>query len=317
MARVMRVLQLIQSRGRWTVASIAAELECSDRTVYRDLDVLELAGVPYFLEKPGNFIRVRMDYRFPVLNLTDDDLVGQATATNVSNAAGLKINAGASPTTERIAATNDQAAAVLNDARRLIQVLDLKIVDHSQHQQMIRVVQHALLESKQVTGIYCSPHETGESRLLLHPYRLCLIKSAWYLIARPSDSKEPRTYRIARFRSLRMLQEMSEQDNSFNVEAYLGNAWAVFRGDERYHIALEFDREAAPVVTETVWHHTQQLQRHPDGTASLEFDVDGLEEITRWIIGWAGHVKILAPEKLRLLVIDKHREAIDINGKEP
>lgn len=47
LARVLRVLELIQSRGRWNAGAIAAELECSERTVYRDLTALELAGVPW------------------------------------------------------------------------------------------------------------------------------------------------------------------------------------------------------------------------------------------------------------------------------
>ncbi len=315
MARVLRVLQLIQSRGRWTVTTIAAELECSERTVYRDLDVLELAGVPYFLEKPGNFIRVRTDYRFPILNLSHADLVGQATATNVSNATGLKINLGATPTTEKIAAASDQAASILQDARQLIQVLDLKIVDHSQHQQVIQTAQQALLESKQVACVYSSPYEASENKLVLHPYRLCLIKSAWYLIARPANDAEPSTFRIARFKSLRMLEVAAESDKSFDVKDYLGNAWAVYRGDKSYQVALEFDAEAAPVVTETIWHHTQQVQHNPNGTATLKFTIDGLNEIVRWIVGWAGQVRIQSPEELRQLVIEKHRTAIELNER--
>ncbi|MCA9234562.1 MAG: helix-turn-helix domain-containing protein, partial [Planctomycetales bacterium] len=45
-ARVLNVLNLIQSRGRWNAQALAEELECSQRTVYRDLQVLEFAGVP-------------------------------------------------------------------------------------------------------------------------------------------------------------------------------------------------------------------------------------------------------------------------------
>ena len=51
LARVLRVLQLIQGRGRWDTKAIAQEIECSERTVYRDLAVLELAGVPWTYEK--------------------------------------------------------------------------------------------------------------------------------------------------------------------------------------------------------------------------------------------------------------------------
>ena len=46
MARILGVLRLIQSRGRWNAAGIAAELGCTVRTVYRDLQTLEFAGVP-------------------------------------------------------------------------------------------------------------------------------------------------------------------------------------------------------------------------------------------------------------------------------
>jgi predicted DNA-binding transcriptional regulator YafY len=46
LARVMRMLQLLLSRGRWNARDIAAEQECSERTVHRDRQVLELAGIP-------------------------------------------------------------------------------------------------------------------------------------------------------------------------------------------------------------------------------------------------------------------------------
>jgi hypothetical protein len=36
LARVMRILQLLLSRGRWNARDIAAEQECSERTIYRE-----------------------------------------------------------------------------------------------------------------------------------------------------------------------------------------------------------------------------------------------------------------------------------------
>jgi len=45
-ARVLRLLQLIQGRGRWNIPDLATKQECSGRSVHRDLQVLELAGVP-------------------------------------------------------------------------------------------------------------------------------------------------------------------------------------------------------------------------------------------------------------------------------
>jgi predicted DNA-binding transcriptional regulator YafY len=188
LARVLRVLQLIQSRGRWTRQAIAEELECSKRTVERYLDVLEFAGVPYYTEKPGNYVRVRPDYRFPVLNLTDNELIGQSTATALTQAPNLDVNAGAKPTSEKISASNPKSELLLTEAAQLTRVLDLKLADHSQHHETIRTVQWALLERKQLTGHYRSPYEPTPVKLTLHPYRLCLVKAAWYLIGRPIDA---------------------------------------------------------------------------------------------------------------------------------
>ena len=70
-------------------------------------------------------------------------------------------------------------------------VLDLKLADHSRHQEMIRTVQWSLIKGKQVTGQYQSPYQERPVKLTLHPYRLCLAGQAWYLIARSSEGQVP------------------------------------------------------------------------------------------------------------------------------
>ena len=313
-ARALRVLQLIQRPGRWDAASIAREQECSVRTVYRDLAVLELAGVPWTFDKETASYKVRPDFQFPVLNLTDDELLGQATATAAMSAAGLDVTAGAKPTTEKLAATrDDQTDALLREAQQFTEVLDLKLADHSRHADCIRTVQWSLIHKKQVTGQYESPYEGKPVKLTLHPYRLCLVKSAWYLIAKAKGDEQPRTYRIVRFKSLRMTDQAAVVPRSFDLREYLGNAWGVYRGNERHSVELQFTKDAANVVVETVWHHTQQSRRNKDGTVTMSFTVDGLEEIIRWVVGWAGRVQVIAPKELRDRVIGQHRKAIAIN----
>jgi hypothetical protein len=65
LARILSVLRLIQSRGQWNAKAIARELEVTERTVYRDLQALEFAGVPYYFDEDAQSYRVRSDYRFP------------------------------------------------------------------------------------------------------------------------------------------------------------------------------------------------------------------------------------------------------------
>ena len=310
-ARILGLLQLIQSRGRWNTRSLAEELNCSERTVYRDLKVLEFAGVPYYREGADDSIRVRPDYRFPVPNLTSEEVIGQALATAVTKTPGLDVGPGATPTTRKLAAASGESVRqLLADAARLVCVLDLKLADHSKHSETIKTIQFALLHGKQVVGQYESPYESGPVHLRLHPFRLCLIKNAWYIIGRTSDSTEVRTYRVARFKTLRMLDQPAIVPANFDLKGYFGNAWAVFRGATTYDVEIWFTTKSAKVVTETVWHPTQKAKWHSDGSVTLAFRVDGLEEIVNWIMSWAGRAKVVQPHELRQLVRDRLRQAL-------
>lgn len=314
LARILRVLELVQSRGRWTTKAIAEEIECSERTVYRDLDVLRFAGIPYYREGDQQFVRVRPDFRFPVMSLTEDEVLGLSVAAVMTNSPGLNVTAGATPATRKLAAVSKQETQeLIDDAMRLVSVLDLKLVDHSRHHQVIKTVQLALIHGKQISGLYESPYEANPVRLKLHPYRLCLIKNAWYVIGQASNESTPRTYRIARFKTLRELDESADVPETFDLKVYFGNAWAVFRGEQSYDVELSFTAHAGKIVTETIWHHTQRVSPQKDGSVSMTFKVDGLEEITNWILSWTGRCKVVQPMALRKLVVEKLTAALQMN----
>lgn len=315
-ARVLHVLNLIQSRGRWNVAAIAKELDCSARTVHRDLNVLEFCGVPFYFSEEEQCYRVRSDFRFPTLMLNSEEALGQAIATAITNTPGLDIGLGAGPTTTRLAsASNDEIKQTIADAMSLIEVFDLKLVDHSRHGEILKTVQLALLGANQITGVYLSPYEESPVKLTLHPYRLCLVKQAWYVIGHIDGETDVKTFRAARFKSLRQTEAMAQRPEKFDLQKYFGNAWSVYRGAVSYDVELRFDSSVARTVVETNWHHTQTEKKHRDGSVTLKFTVDGLEEIQRWILGWTGDVKIVSPAELRVAIIERLRKGIDDNLK--
>ena len=104
-ARILRLLELLQGRGRSNAAALAAELETTRRTVHRDLRVQELAGVTcaYDRETGG--------YRFAVTGLTDDELLGQARSgwsCTLTGSAGTSFNT-------RLKSANSAGATIKSD----------------------------------------------------------------------------------------------------------------------------------------------------------------------------------------------------------
>ncbi len=71
-----------------------------------------------------------------------------------------------------------------------------------------------------------------------------------------------------------------------------------------YHVKLKFLPEVACSVSEVQWHSTQTVTFEDDGSAIVEFRVDGLNEITWWILSYGDQVQVLAPKILRQKIIE-------------
>jgi biotin operon repressor len=116
LARVLRVLQLIQSPGAWTAQRIARELECSERTVYRDLQTLAATGIPWYFDDRSGSYRIRDGFKapFPFLDSNrSNEPSGPPTNTSVGDDA------------RSIASLAKEAAQrLLTEAEGVVQALD-------------------------------------------------------------------------------------------------------------------------------------------------------------------------------------------------
>lgn len=68
LGRLLRVLRCITGPGRWDVDALANELQCSPRTVYRLLETLTYAGIPWFFDEKLKAYKVRPGFKFPALD---------------------------------------------------------------------------------------------------------------------------------------------------------------------------------------------------------------------------------------------------------
>ena len=123
----------------------------------------------------------------------------------------------------------------------------------------------------------------------------------------------PRNLRVVRFRGLRLLDRAASIPADFDLRLHLGNAWDIFRGERAYDVEIRFAKEAAVQVTETRWHHTQKAKRHRDGSVTLSFRVDGLDEILWWLLPWTGFAEVIRPWELRERLVEQLEEGLRMN----
>ncbi len=65
------------------------------------------------------------------------------------------------------------------------------------------------------------------------------------------------------------------------------------------------------------WHGTQKTTFNEDGSLTAEFRVDGLGEISWWILGYGDQVEVLRPAVLRKRIAKIALRMVELNNTNP
>lgn len=196
-SRLLSVLLLLQNRGRMTADELAAELEVSVRTVYRDIEALAHSGVPVYAERgrEGGY-RLVEGYRTRLTGMTEQEVQALALAglpgaadelglRQVLTSAQLKLHA-ALP------------AELRASAGRLAERFHLDVPGwfrDIESPPWLAEVADAVWRQYRITVRYERWNNTEVTRLL-EPLGLVLKGGTWYLAARCHG--RDRTYRMSR-----------------------------------------------------------------------------------------------------------------------
>lgn len=196
-ARVLRLLDLLQSRPVWSGTELAERLGVTTRSVRRDVERLRELGYPVnAAHGAGGGYQLGAGRRLPPLLLDDTEAVAIAVCLRL--AAGGTVE-GLGEAAVRTLAKLDQVLpgrlrAQVEAIHEATVTLDgaASPVDAS----TLLVLARAVRETERVTFAYAGPRGSGERRA--EPYRLVATGRRWYLLAYDLDRDDWRTFRLDR-----------------------------------------------------------------------------------------------------------------------
>ncbi|RSN49088.1 transcriptional regulator [Amycolatopsis sp. WAC 04197] len=203
-ARVLALLEILQSGGTRTVAELADRLDVDERTVRRYAEHLVDLDIPVrsVRGRYGGY-RLAPGYRMPPLMLTDEEALAVLLGLVAGRRAGL--------ITTSVAAVESAVAKVrrvLPEAlgRRLDALLETADFTAparnalSAEAEVLLTVAEAARDRRPVALAYLAGHG-GASERVVHPYGVVAHSGRWYLTGFDSASGEVRTFRVDRIRS--------------------------------------------------------------------------------------------------------------------
>ena len=308
--RLLSMLFLFQSRRHWTVRELAGELDVSQRTVHRYIDMLEELGIPLYSERGpyGGFSLLR-SYKLPPIIFTPEEAsVLYMGARLVTDFWGKTFQDAATGVTAKL--DNVLPDDLREEARRAQQsliVLAGTSRDYTPYHELMATLRDCMAHDRRVLIRYHS-FSRIESDRKVDPYALSYRWGNWYLIGYCHLRRELRTFRIDRINNHQVLDETFSRPKDFDPKAYLEDS---MQWDNQIQVVVWMAPEVADRMNERAsdW---MQVENNPDGSVTVRFDVDNLNWAAGWVLSWGKLARALEPPELVSRVVEAAGEVIKL-----
>jgi predicted DNA-binding transcriptional regulator YafY len=307
--RLLKLITVLQSGTSLTAAQLADRLSVSRRTLFRDFKALAEAGIPYRYQ-PARGYDIEPSFFLPPVNLKVNEALGlMLLARTADSHRRQPFHQAAVDGVQKLAATLPapyrQVTGDMLDRVSVVAGPSSTVAGDADH---FVTLQRAIDERRVCRMVYDSLFDHGPITTDLHPYHLHYAVRAWYVIGKSELHREDRTFKLARIRSLAVTGRRFRR-RRFDIHKYLGQAWSLIPEGKVCQIELEFEPKVARNVSEVRWHASQQHELTEDGRCIMRFEVDGLNEITWWLLGYGDQVLVRKPAALRDRLRQVHEAA--------
>lgn len=300
---LIKLMLNLGGRPGKTVAELAARLGCVERTVWRDLQILEAGGVLLTSEPDGRRVRYFMadgHTRSLGIPFTHDELLAlhhgrhllrplEGTVFDEALRSALdKIQAGVSPAALQLLHQFDQCISARTPGFK----------DYARSREAIEILREAVQRRRTVEIEYHSYGRDEVTTRRVDPYHLWYQLGGLYLAAFCHTRRGVLTFAVERIGRLAPCPVTFVRPADFDLERYLEGSFGLFRG-KPVRVRLRFSRDVARFVTERTWHPSQQSESLLTGEAEVSLRVAPELDLKRWILSWGRNVEVLEPKKLR------------------
>jgi predicted DNA-binding transcriptional regulator YafY len=289
--RLLAITVMLLNRRRITARELAERFEVSVRTIYRDVETLNGAGIPV-VSSQGHEGGLTMpdNYKLSRQLLTFADMLSLLTALKGVN---KTLQDG---DIERLI---DKVTALIPEEKEPLyrSHADSFVIDISpwgpagNHRQTVQTVHEAVNSSLLLDFAYTGT-DGRPSQRRVEPHTLVYKSFTWYLLAYCRTRLDFRIFRLSRMRSLQKAEEHFVRRPVAPLDRF-------FEGDSRPPVELTL--KFAPSVRIKVEEHfaPPRLRYEADGSLIANLTMPEDDWIMSFLLGFGSDVEVLAPPRWR------------------
>lgn len=303
--RMLAIVVMLLNRERITARELAGKFEVSIRTIYRDLEAVNQAGVP-IISYPGNDggFGIMDNYKIDRQLLTFNDMLAILSALKGVNTtlADLEIDTAIQKISSLVPKErNDELE--LRYEQLVIDVSPWGFREEDKWKQ--KEIYRAITDCKLVKLNY--GNLKGEKTLrVVEPMTLLFKGYAWYLLGYCRLREDFRSFKLSRIGELTVL------DEEFTRRKYSYREFPISRNQKNtpIHLKLKFSPTVRANVEE--YFNPENITYQDDGCLIVEVDWPEDEWVYANILSYGEQVEILEPEEIREKIRERAAKLFEV-----
>ena len=283
--RLFQILFYLVEKRRATAKELAEEFEVSERTIYRDVDILSSAGIPIYAQKgPGGGIRLMDQY------VLDRTLLSEQQQEEILCALQAILATRGSEERE----TLDRLSGLFRRSG-----LNWVDVDFShwgsgeREREVFSCIKKAVFERKRLSFDYHSSAGVKSHRQV-EPARVIFKEGCWYLQAFCCLCKDWRLFRLVRMNRVEMEEERFFIKNP--------PEYALERPEvPKYAIRMRVQPQAVWRVRDCF--SQDQIMQETEGSFLVEFFYPENEFLMDFLMSFGSRAEVLSPVHIRQAIM--------------
>jgi len=312
LSNILKMVILLNNRGKMKIQDLAEELEVSTRMIRRYKDELEQVSIyidsfngakgGYVLKENPFPMLVKLDqHEIAALQMAKEHLSYEENFIfiNEFNSAIDKINS--------IYTSKGHNMTVGSDEENKFIQYSYPNVDIEIEKKKYNDFHAAVISNRKIRINYTSI-KSGNTERIVCPYAVFMYNGFWYFIGHCELRNEVRHFKLSRISSYEVLDDKRFiKPKNFRLKDYFENSIGLFN-DKQYKLKLEIEHPMSVIVSERIWVENQKIQIKDDRTIIFEATMSGLPEIVWWILAMGSKVTIHEPEEIRSIIAEEIRK---------
>jgi predicted DNA-binding transcriptional regulator YafY len=296
--RLVSILVLLLRKERVQAKELAEMFDVSVRTILRDVEAINLAGIPIVTYQGANGgIGIADGYRLDRSVLTEDDM--STLISTLSGIAGTVPDSRQGVLMEKL--RNIMSASQLENLDSKIKQLVIDISPWGANEllkESVASIRKAIENHKKIEFAYIDSEGNRTSRKV-EPYSLVLKGQKWYLYAWCHIRQDFRLFKLSRIRELLVTNTCYEPKKVSMGQLTYEDQWKT--PENMISLELVFEKEMETIVTE--W-FGGELEKLEDGKLLAKAMLPENNWLYGFILSFGMGVEVINPPHIRKILAD-------------